>query len=200
MLDFEVLNSNSWMEEWCRAYHALSGIYPWVYMNSDYVNNRGYGTDWVKAHCGLWLAGYPSALTVYPAGNECPYKHNGWTLAAWQFTSSLAMGGMKVDGNFFYGDRDSWNAYATASTDNALPGKTVLELAEEVIKGKHGSGNDRKASLGSMYDTVQDKVNELYAKANDVIKGKYGNGQTRKNQLGTEYEIVQYIVNEILGK
>lgn len=203
VLDFEVLNSNSWLETFCKTYYNLAHVYPWVYMNSDYVNNRGYGTSWVKSHCGLWIAGYPKAYTAYP-DSTCPYKHAGWTLAAWQFTSSLAMGGMKIDGDFFYGNVAAWNKYVGASQSgnngNDSVSGTTLELASAVIKGKYGTGTARRNALGSHYDEVQAKVNELYKKANDVIKGKYGNGTTRKNKLGAEYSIVQYIVNDILGK
>ena len=193
VLDFEVPNSNSWLETWCKTYHDLAGIYPWVYMSSDYLNNRGYGTPWVKSNCGLWLAGYPRAYTSYP-GPDCPYRHAGWTLAAWQFTSSLAMGGMSVDGDFFYGDRTAWDRYVGSGQDNA----SVLDLASATIKGEYGIGAARRAALGSHYDEVQSKVNDLYAKANKVIKGSYGNGVDRRNALGDEYDIVQYIVDNML--
>ena len=204
ILDFEVPNSNSWLETWCKTFYGLSGIKPWFYTYDDYINNQGYGTPWIKANCGLWLAGYPRAYTSYP-GHDCPYRHIGWTLAAWQFTGSLAMGGMSVDGDFFYGDRRAWNAYVGSdststndSSDGMMPGPTLLELATNVIKGKYGNGADRRAALGSRYDEVQAKVNDLYAKANNVIKGKYGNGTARRNVLGDEYGIVQYIVNNML--
>lgn len=204
ILDFEVPNPNSWIETWCKTFYQLSGVRPWVYTNSDYINNRGYGTPWVKSNCGLWLAGYPRAYTSYPSP-DCPYRHAGWTLAAWQFTSSLAMGGMSVDGDFFYGDRTAWNAYAGVSGDsgsngtgNGLESYSTLDLASAVIKGTYGVGADRRKALGSRYDEVQAKVNDLYAKANNVIKGKYGNGTDRKNALGDEYDIVQYIVNNML--
>lgn len=197
ILDLEVPNGNAWLETWCKTYHDLSGVYPWVYMNSDYVNNRGYGTSWVKANCGLWLAGYPKAYTAYP-DSACPYKHDGWTLAAWQFTDNLAMGDMRVDGDFFYGDVAAWNKYAGNNGNGSVSG-TTLELASAVIKGEYGNGAARKNALGSRYDEVQAKVNDLYAKANDVIEGKYGNGQTRKEKLGSEYAIVQRIVNDILS-
>ena len=193
VLDFEVPNSNSWLETWCKTYHDLAGIYPWVYMSADYLNNRGYGTPWVKSNCGLWLAGYPRAYTSYPSP-DCPYRHAGWTLAAWQFTSSLAMGGMQVDGDFFYGDRTAWNRYVGSGQDNA----SVLDLASATIKGEYGIGAARRAALGSRYDEVQAKVNDLYAKANKVIKGSYGNGVDRRNALGDEYDIVQYIVDNML--
>lgn len=202
ILDFEVPNGNDWLETWCKAFCQLSGIKPWVYMNSDYINNRGYGTPWVKANCGLWLAGYPKYYVAYPSP-DCPYNHDGWTLAAWQFTDCLAMGGMQIDGDFFYGDRRAWNAYAGTdgtgdSSDGMVPGPTLLELATDVIKGRYGNGADRRAALGSRYDEVQAKVNDLYAKANKVIKGRYGNGADRRNALGDEYGIVQYIVNNML--
>lgn len=202
ILDFEVHNSNSWLETWCKTFYQLSGVRPWVYMNSNFINNYGYGTPWVKANCGLWLAGYPRAYTEYP-GSDCPYRHDGWTLAAWQFTNSLAMDGMQIDGDFFYGDRKAWDAYAGIdgtgdSSDGMVPGPTLLELAADVIKGKYGNGTDRRAALGSRYDEVQAKINDLYAEANNVIKGRYGNGTDRRNALGDEYGIVQYIVNNML--
>lgn len=195
ILDFEVPNPNSWIETWCKTFYQLSGIKPWFYTYSDYINSQGYGTPWVKANCGLWLAGYPRAYDSYP-GPDCPYRHAGWTLAAWQFTNCLAMGGMQIDGDFFYGGRKAWNAYA--GTDGMVPGPTLLELATNVIKGKYGNGADRRAALGSRYDEVQAKVNDLYAEANDVIKGRYGDGTDRRNALGDEYGIVQYIVNNML--
>lgn len=198
ILDFEVPNGNAWLETWCKAYYDLSGVYPWVYMNSDYINNRGYGTSWVKANCGLWLAGYPKAYIAYP-DSACPYKHDGWTLAAWQFTDNLAMNGMRVDGDFFYGDRTAWGKYVGSSDNGSMSG-TTLELASAVIKGEYGNGAARKNALGSRYDEVQAKVNDLYGKANDVINGKYGNGSKRAYALGSEYGIVQYIVNSILSE
>lgn len=202
ILDFEVPNSNSWLETWCKTFYQLSGVKPWFYTYSDYINRQGYGTPWVKANCGLWLAGYPRAYTGYPRP-DCPYRHDGWTLAAWQFTSSLAMGGMTIDGDFFYGGRKAWNAYAGIdgtgdSSDGMVPGPTLLELATDVIKGRYGNGADRRAALGSRYDEVQAKINDLYAKANKAIKGRYGNGADRRNALGEEYGIVQYIVNNML--
>lgn len=193
VLDFEVPNSNSWLETWCKTFYGLSGVRPWVYMSSDYINNRGYGTPWVKSNCDLWLAGYPRAYTSYPS-HDCPYRHAGWTLAAWQFTSSLAMGGMSVDGDFFYGDRTAWDRYVGSGQDNA----SMLDLASATIKGEYGIGAARRAALGSRYDEVQAKVNDLYAKANKVIKGSYGNGVDRRNALGDEYDVVQYIVDNML--
>ncbi|ABF38229.1 TPA: glucosaminidase domain-containing protein [Streptococcus pyogenes] len=39
--------------------------------------------------------------------------------------------------------------------------KSIDELVQEVLSGKHGSGEQRKISLGTNYDAVQAKVNEM---------------------------------------
>lgn len=213
ILDLEVENSNEWLDAWCRAYHKLSGVYPWVYMNSDYVNNRGYGTDWVKQHCALWMAGYPISYVSYPEDATCPYKHDGWSLAAWQFTSSLWIQGRKVDGDFFYGSTSAWAQYvkpseeASAAQDVSETGDGVAltaietwQLARSVINGDYGNGEARRAKLGANYDTVQACVNMLLqgtdkALAQIVMTGAMGNGQTRRGILGSRYSAVQAQVN-----
>lgn len=216
ILDFEYTYSNSWIDEFVKEYHAITGVFPWVYMNSDFVNNRRYGSDYVKQNCGLWLAGYPSRMATYPAGKECPYKHPGWTLAAWQFTDNLSIGGMHVDGDIFYGDKSAWNKYAnpSGSTGSDVSGGSVTnqtakvsgsdyELARRVINGEFGNGSARKNALGDRYSAVQAAVNLLLSGsdtqlAKEVIAGKLGNGQTRKNILGSRYAAVQKKVNQLL--
>src|SRR5699024_6175064 len=85
--------------------------------------------------------------------------------------------------------------------------KTIEQLANEVIQGKHGTGNTRKKSLGSKYRKVQKRVNELLTDNNnsvnygklvqDTLKGKYGNGAKRKQLLGRHYNVVQKRINRL---
>ena len=49
--------------------------------------------------------------------------------------------------------------------------KTDKQLADEVIKGIHGTGAERKAKLGSRYDAVQKLVDEMF-KPKPVAKPK----------------------------
>ncbi|MBG9981762.1 CHAP domain-containing protein [Aerococcaceae bacterium DSM 111020] len=92
------------------------------------------------------------------------------------------------------------------STGKSNKDKTVKELAEEVMAGLHGNGNDRKASLGSRYQEVQNHINgqtepvDIDQLAKDVINNKYGNGDERKQALGKDYEAVQKRVNELLAE
>lgn len=45
--------------------------------------------------------------------------------------------------------------------DTTPHGKTVDELANEVIAGKHGVGDARRKALGTQYSVVQSRVNEI---------------------------------------
>ena len=93
--------------------------------------------------------------------------------------------------------------------------KSIDTIADEVIAGKWGNGNDRKTNLenaGYNYQEVQNKVNEKLGVstsnkksnetiANEVIKGLWGNGQERKDKLtqaGYDYNAIQKIVNQKL--
>lgn len=99
--------------------------------------------------------------------------------------------------------------------------KSNEELANEVIAGKWGNGNDRKNRLtaaGYNYSAVQSIVNQKLSGgsstpkptlksnetiAQEVINGAWGNGADRKNRLtsaGYDYSAIQDIVNrKLLG-
>ena len=92
--------------------------------------------------------------------------------------------------------------------------KSIVDLANEVIAGKYGSGQARKQALGSLYNEVQAKVNEILGVkttvkptksineiVDEVIAGKWGVGEDRKTRLknaGYNYETVQSAVNSKL--
>ncbi len=88
----------------------------------------------------------------------------------------------------------------------SVPTKSVEELAQEVIAGKYGNGEDRKNALGDRYAEVQARVNEILAPApkpsvdildlvKKTIRGDFGNGEDRKSALGSNYDEVQRQVN-----
>lgn len=100
----------------------------------------------------------------------------------------------------------------SASTDKeqskpAPKKKSVDQLANEVIAGKHGSGDARKKALGNQFDAVQKRVNEILgAKSKpksksidtlvkETLAGKHGNGDTRKKSLGKNYKAVMDVIN-----
>ena len=102
-----------------------------------------------------------------------------------------------------------------SSSVPAQPAAPDIEaLAQAVIRGDYGNGDDRRAALGASYDAVQARVNEILGAGGDssggsggadiealaraVIRGEYGNGEERRSRLGSLYDAVQARVNEIL--
>ena len=92
-----------------------------------------------------------------------------------------------------------------------VAGKSVWVLATEVLAGLHGSGEARKASLGTQYAAVQAEVNRrsgvgpaakvktVAQLADEVVAGKHGSGEARKASLGNMYAYVQAEINRRLG-
>lgn len=96
--------------------------------------------------------------------------------------------------------------------------KSISQMAQEVIDGKHGNGHDnRRKSLGisqSEYNKVRDEVNKrasggsksigksISQMATEVIQGKHGSGHAnRRESLGisnAEYQKVRAEVNRRL--
>lgn len=113
--------------------------------------------------------------------------------------------------------RPKWNSSGLSNSDSTKKNmKTVDELANEVISGKWGVGDDRKERLknaGYNYTAIQNKVNEklLGRKtqlksteeiAKEVIAGKWGSGEERKRKLaaaGYDYNAVQLLVNTMMA-
>lgn len=125
---------------------------------------------------------------------HCNYARNGITLDGYLATAR-ASGGM-----YYYIYRLKGQASPSIS------GKSDEALAQEVLAGKHGNGEARKASLGNRYQAVMDIINgkakgtqkstdELAA---EVLAGKHGNGDSRKASLGPRYAEVQKRVDEML--
>ena len=104
---------------------------------------------------------------------------------------------------------------------NVVLSKSIGMIAEEVIKGLWGNGNDRKKRLtnaGYDYAQVQAAVNAIVKGqkptpaptpkkksneeiAKEVIAGKWGNGAIRKKKLtdaGYNYSTIQKIVNKLV--
>lgn len=70
--------------------------------------------------------------------------------------------------------------------------ESIVDLANEVIAGKYGTGEARKQALGSLYNEVQAKVNEI---VNDKKEVKYTvkAGDTLSaiaNKYGTTYQAI----------
>ena len=103
-----------------------------------------------------------------------------------------------------------------AGGDSGGSGADIEALAQAVIRGEYGNGDACRTALGSNYEAVQTRVNQLLGSggssggssaadidslARAVIRGDYGNGGggERKRRLGANYAAVQARVNELLS-
>lgn len=211
-LDWEAdtISDTAWAKEWLDIVYRKSGVRPWIYM-SESVANRYDWTDVAKDY-RLWMAQYRSTQPAYQydmrkAGT--PGAVRRWpSIICWQWSDNGRLKGWNgaLDMDVFYGERSTWDEMAK----EAPARKSEAQIADEVIAGKWGNGEERTRRLkaaGHDPDRIQKLVNEkLKPKsvdelAEEVIAGKWGNGETRTKRLtqaGHDAAAVQKRVNELL--
>ena len=213
ILDWEDNQSVAWVNAFVEHYHALTGIWPWVYGNAWRFNQ---GT--VNTNCGRWIAGYPAnGITDinYGLNTDMPYKVNNGIVCAWQFSSSVRIAGYgsNLDGDVFYGDAEAWAKYAMAadalvpvptpspSAPSQTPQGSVLDLVCQIIDGNI-NGDARKAFLGTRYGEVQGFIQHIYDSSTETLaaevwQGRYGNDPVRTKVLNIagKAAAVQAVVN-----
>lgn len=170
-LDWEAEQNSKWGNTaWCRKFveriHELTGVWCMIYVQASAVwQCASCATD-----CALWVAGYPTNAASW-AVPSFPYSTGAWSnYTLWQFTS-----GGGVDRNTSKLDKAGWLKIAGAS-GSSTPSKPVNKksidtLAQEVVEGKWGNGDERKKRLtqaGYDYAKVQAKVNQLLGYKSEV--------------------------------
>ena len=180
VLDWESKDTSNvaWALDWLQRVEAAYGCKPMIYMSESVVNRH----DWISvasANYGLWVAKYRDNNPDYNydmsnAGSKPSVKY--WPFyAMWQWTSTGRLDGWSgnLDLDEFYGDTNAWDKYVGVSDGNIdegvvnpePPKKSNEEIAQEVMDGKWGVGNDRKNRLeavGYDYNAIQDIVNSKY--------------------------------------
>lgn len=165
-----------------------------VYANENWCKNYLDVAELHKLGYSIWCAKYSSAKPNIVA----PYD-------IWQYSSKGRVDGINgnVDMNYMY--NDVRNATQAVKKSNE-------EIAQEVINGLWGNGEERKKKLtsaGYNYSAIQKIVNELAKPkkksneeiAKEVIAGKWGNGAERKDRLtkaGYNYSVIQKLVNKMM--
>lgn len=155
----------NWCERFIDRVHEKTGVYPLIYMSASVIRMA----DWsrVAKKSGLWIAGYPDNRDSWTIPDFC-YNIGPWeSVAIWQYTSSNG----RLDRDVAYLDANAWAKYANPSGSTPQPhpqpkpvdplaGYTDEQLADRVIAGKYGNGDERRAALGARYDAVQVIVNK----------------------------------------
>ena len=177
ILDWESgdLGNVTWAKQWLDRVYEKTGVKPVIYMSASVMSSADWSSV-ANADYGLWVANYGSnnGTAQESVFNRYPLKY--WSFyALWQYTSKGRLNGYNgnLDLNFFTGDKTAWDKYAggSPSTSTSTPKpteKSIDELAQEVIAGKYGNGDARKQALGSRYEEVQARVNEILGVNNKV--------------------------------
>lgn len=206
ILDWEATSGTDvtnvdWAYCWLKKFEELSGVKPVIYMNSSCEASY----DWSKVIAndnGLWIANYSNndgSDHGKPAVKQWP------VIAMHQYTS---LGdGRGLDCDTFYGDTSAWDSYCgnkvmgtVVPTPPTPTKKNNEEVAQEVIDGKWGNGDDRLKRLqaaGYDYNAVQAIVNDrlipkdtIYiVKAGDTLSAIASKYNTTWQQLAQDNKI-----------
>ena len=171
VLDWEsgYLGNVAWAKAFLDRVKEQTGIKALLYASRSPINSFNWSSV-ANADYGLWVADYGANT-----GSECNKPVVKWWpfYILWQYTSRGRVAGYNgnVDLNNFYGDAETWRKYAT-SESNPKPApapvpepakKSNDQIADEVLEGKWGNGEERKKRLtdaGYDYQAVQDIVNK----------------------------------------
>ena len=217
ILDWEAENKQNvaYAKAWLDRVYQRSGVKPVIYMSESVVNSY----DWrsvANADYGLWVAKYRDNNPDYNynmanAGSRPKVKW--WKFyCMWQWTSTGRLNGYSgnLDCNVFYGDGTTWDKYAgksgTASKPAPAPApaparKSNEVIAQEVINGAWGNGEDRKKRLtdaGYNYTVVQAIVNKKIAARNQSVYYVVKRGDTLSaiaSKFGTTYQHLAQLNN-----
>ena len=200
------------VKAFCSTMEA-AGYWVGIYSSESFFNSKM--NDGELTRYSHWIARWGKSKPVLSSGAETQmWQFGGET----NLIRSNKINGQTCDQNYCYVDYSAkikaagLNGYI--KTGVAVPVKKSNEvIADEVIAGKWGTGDDRKERLeiaGYNYSVIQSIVNDRFGVVpkksvdevvREVIHGDWGNGSERKQRLtaaGYDYSAVQKRVSELL--
>lgn len=216
VLDWEanaIPRGAEWVRTFVRRVKERTNVPPVIYGSQSPLSQYGIPKVAAEENCGLWVAAYPNNNTT---GYYKADQLIGSVIRQYSSHGRLNGYGGNLDLNYSTLDMAAWKKYALgkrgAGDETPAPvKKTNEQIAQEVINGAWGNGDDRKARLkaaGYDYNAVQSIVNKSFTRksndeiATEVINGKWGVGDDRKARLasqGYDYKTIQDIVNKRLN-
>ena len=137
-----------------------AGFWAGVYANRNWYDNY-LNKEEIKKRYTTWIATYCDGIDKYKGEYDI-----------WQNSSKGRIDGISgnVDTNYMYRDLigEISNNKVQHMTNQVQETKSIVDLANEVIAGKYGDGEQRKQALGSLYNEVQAKVNEIMGTKKEI--------------------------------
>ena len=170
-----------------------------IYASESVFNNSLYDNELSEYY--HWVAKW---------SKKEPTLNSGLMIDLWQFGGETNLlrdnkiAGVTCDQDYCYID--------ISKKESTVNLKSNEEIADEVIRGEWGNGDERKQRLtgaGYDYNAIQQIVNEklnVNVKTYDdialeVVRGEWGDGAERKQRLteaGYDYGLVQQLVNKLM--
>ena len=178
-----------------------------ISQNTDWDMQRGDVIIWGQKGQSLGSGGHTMVAVDANDVIHCTYAVNGITVNNYNQLYGWNAGTMGGPYVYVYRQKTTPNSAAATKQPATTPAEAgILEkLASEVMAGKFGAGDSRKAALGTKYKAVQTIINERLKVitasqshnqlADEVLAGNLGTGAERKANLGTYYNAVQAIIN-----
>lgn len=180
VLDWEADAVNlgaEWAKRWLDCVYAKTGLRAMIYMSKGVACDAAW-EDVAKNH-PLWVAQYADenaqkGYNADPWGAKTVGKW-GTNISIRQYTSNgyLDGWGRRLDLNLAYIGREEWDRLCgkieeptpEPVPDTPAAGAAIIDVyavAQEVIAGQWGNGEERKQKLGAwFYDLVQKEVNRI---------------------------------------
>lgn len=224
VLDWEanaISRGPSWVRDFVRRVKERTNVPPIIYGSASPLSAHGIPQVSKEENCGLWVAAYPNSN---PTGYRDEPQMLGSVIRQYASTGRLPGYDGNLDLNRSILSPAQWDAYARGGKGGSAPAPTPAPapakksndtIANEVISGAWGNGEDRKNRLSAagynpseIQALVNQKLGGAPAKktnqqiANEVVGGLWGNGSNRKARLqaaGYDYNAIQAIVNKQVG-
>lgn len=172
-------HGTGYLKDFLDTVYSLTGVKPMVYCSLSLLYEQDF-TDIAASGYPLWIAQYANTATTgiqetpWQKGSVYPFDRY-WMH---QYSGTGRLNGYKgdLDLDKFYGTKEDWEALVSgtmSSTPVIVRKKVNPEIIRDVLDNKYGTLVERTMKLSQAgYDPteVQNKINELYLKAEDLRK------------------------------
>lgn len=193
------------------------------------VENLSFQQHGNDDHPDSWAISDEAYNSIVALIADIARRYNFGALTATNYMGHRQVSSTACPGGYLWARMGDIRAFANAAltgSDTPVPapvtppvtGKTIWQLADEVLAGVYGNGAQRQASLGSDYPAVQAEVDRrlgvgpsqsaatphaaqksVAQLADEVLAGVHGSGTDRQVSLAGDYAAVQAEVNRRLG-